>query len=124
MELGDFFGGIVDLGSAYISSKFAPPPQQSFLPTQSGLTQGFVPTPSSVAVASGLPVPPPPPGPSTDCGTAKPVYKMVCGNWKWVYPKRRRRRQLLTNSDANGLARLKGIVGTGKQMDTWIAKRG
>lgn len=55
-----------------------------------------------------------------NCGP-KPVYKYSCGGYRWVYPKRRRRKQLLTNSDAAGLAKLKGLVGVGKTMDTWIA---
>jgi len=54
------------------------------------------------------------------CGP-KPVWKYSCGGYRWVYPKRRRRRQLLTNSDAAGLAKLKGLVGVGKTMDAWIA---
>lgn len=58
----------------------------------------------------------------TTCSTGpKPVYKMVCGVYKWVYPKRRRRKALVTKQDAAGLAVLKGIVGVGKTMDTWIA---
>lgn len=61
----------------------------------------------------------PEPDPS-QCGP-KPVWKYSCGGYRWVYPKRRRRKQLLTNSDAAGLAKLKGLVGVGKTMDTWIA---
>jgi len=60
--------------------------------------------------------------PTTTCSTGpSPVYKKVCGVYKWVYPKRRRRKALVTKSDAQGLATLKGIVGVGKTMDTWIA---
>jgi len=59
------------------------------------------------------------------CGTEDPmkgyVLKKVCGQWRWVKQKRRRRKQLVTNGDAKGLATLKGIVGVGKTMDTWIA---
>lgn len=54
------------------------------------------------------------------CGP-KPVYKYSCGGYRWVYPKRKRRKQLLSNGDAAGLAKLKGLVGVGKTMDTWIA---
>jgi len=60
------------------------------------------------------------PPPPDNCGPSA-VYKKVCGSYRWVYPKRRRRKQLLTNSDAAGLAKLKGLVGVGKTMDTWIA---
>lgn len=58
--------------------------------------------------------------PQVACGP-QPVYKKVCGAYRWVIPKKRRRKQLLTNSDAAGLAKLKGLVGVGKTMDTWIA---
>jgi len=54
------------------------------------------------------------------CG-GNPVYKKVCGSYRWVFPRRRRRKQLVTKSDAQGLATLKGILGNGKAMDTWIA---
>jgi len=40
---------------------------------------------------------------------ASPVYKKVCGAYKWVYPKRRRRRQLLTESDFNALLRIQNL---------------
>lgn len=58
--------------------------------------------------------------PAPRCGGSA-VYKRVCGEYRWVYPKRRRRKQLVTKSDAAGLATLKGILGNGKAMDTWIA---
>ena len=35
--------------------------------------------------------------------------------------RKRRRKQLVTQSDIKGLAALKGVVGTGKIMETWIA---
>ena len=35
--------------------------------------------------------------------------------------RKRRRKQLITQSDIKGLAALKGVVGTGKIMETWIA---
>lgn len=60
--------------------------------------------------------------PAGHCGGGpSPVYKKVCGEYRWVYPKRRRRKALVTSGDAKGLATLKGIVGVGKTMDTWIA---
>jgi len=74
--------------------------------------------------ATGSPTPDAPLVPAiagVNCSTASPVWKKVCGTYKWVYPKRRRRKQLVTNGDAKGLAVLKGIVGVGKTMDTWIA---
>lgn len=62
----------------------------------------------------------PNPPANAGCGGSA-VYKKVCGAYKWVFPKRRRRKQLVTKSDAQGLATLKGIVGNGVVMQTWIA---
>lgn len=59
---------------------------------------------------------------ASGCGP-KPVYKMVCGQYKWVIPKRKRRKQLLTASDAAGLANLVNILGNGKATAMWIASR-
>lgn len=58
--------------------------------------------------------------PANGCG-GKPVYKYSCGAYKWVFPKKRRRKALVTKQDIAGLAQLKGVVGVGKTMDTWIA---
>lgn len=124
MDLGDFFGGVIDLGSAYINAKMAP--QQTWNPAT-----GFVAPPTFLGnnpiltndlVAPAAMISPGGPGvaPSSSCG-ASPVWKKVCGTYKWVVPKRRRRRQLITQSDAAGLAKLKGIVGQGKTMEVWIA---
>lgn len=56
------------------------------------------------------------------CDTGpSPVYKKVCGVYKWVYPKRRRRRQLLTDSDYNGLLRIESLK-VNKNMTIAIAK--
>jgi len=52
---------------------------------------------------------------------ASPVYKKVCGAYKWVIPKRRRRKMLVTQGDLKGLAALKGVLGGGKAFETWIA---
>ncbi len=52
---------------------------------------------------------------------ASPVYKKVCGTYKWVVPKRRRRKALVTQGDLKGLAALKGVLGGGKAFETWIA---
>ena len=55
------------------------------------------------------------------CGGASPVYKKVCGEYKWVTPKRRRRKRLATQGDLKDLAALKGILGNGKAFEVWIA---
>ncbi len=49
------------------------------------------------------------------------VYKKVCGQWKWVKPKRRRRRKLLTDSDYNGLLKLQTLK-VNSNMNIAIAK--
>jgi len=82
---------------------------------------GVVLAPSGPGSPPMPPGPPPPPGGCNMNDGPSPVWKKVCGVYKWVYPKRRRRKQLLTQSDAVALAQLKGIIGAGKTMDTWIA---
>jgi len=59
---------------------------------------------------------------SAVCNTgASPVYKKVCGVYKWVYPKRRRRRALLTESDYNALLRVQNLK-VNQNMTVAIAK--
>ncbi len=59
------------------------------------------------------------------CGTDDPmkgmVYKKVCGSYKWVKQKRRRRKKLVSQSDAQGLSTLIAILGNGKATQAWIA---
>lgn len=136
---GDFWGNIFDVGTDILGDwlgtsdgtpgfGFPPGGTGSFFPSFGAPTIPVgSPAPVPVVIGgSGMPpLPPGPPPPPGGCGMngegPQPVWKKVCGVYKWVYPKRRRRRQLLTRSDAAGLAQLKGIVGTGKTMDTWIA---
>ena len=66
---------------------------------------------------TGMPVPE---------GCVKPsdiVYSWDEKTMTYVPKKKRkaRRRQLVTKGDIKGLAALKGVVGTGKIMETWIA---
>lgn len=49
------------------------------------------------------------------------VYKKVCGQYKWVKQKRRRRRKLLTDSDYNGLLKLQTLKNNAN-MNIAIAK--
>ncbi len=49
------------------------------------------------------------------------VYKKVCGEYKWVKQKRRRRRKLLTDSDYNGLLKLQTLKNNAN-MNIAIAK--
>lgn len=121
MDLGDFFSGVVDLGLGYFGSKTnAPPPTMGFLPNNPNVTTGFV-DPTGMGGPVGTARPTLPTGAAPQLCGPSPVWKKVCGTYKWVYPKRRRRKQLITQSDAAGLAKLKGIVGQGKTMEIWIA---
>ena len=59
-------------------------------------------------------------------GVCKPsdiVYSWDECSQSYVPKKKRksRRKQLVTKGDIKGLAALKGVVGTGKIMETWIA---
>jgi len=138
-DLGDIWSGILDVGTTLLGDwlgtsdgtpGFAIPPGSLGIP---GFGFDNVTTSPGTVLAPGVltnmagngnlpPGPPPPPGGNgMNCDGPQPVWKKVCGVYKWVYPKRRRRRQLLTRTDAAGLAQLKGIVGVGKTMDTWIA---
>lgn len=49
-------------------------------------------------------------------------YKFVCGDWKWVKKRRRRRRPIVTNAE---LGQLQGLVATlgPKDRAIWLAKR-
>lgn len=120
-DITDFFGAAAQVLTAYAG---APRPQYVVEGKTPGA--GVVGGPGMVGSDRGIiegaemiydcaSGPPPP-----QCGGSA-VYKKVCGSYRWVYPKRRRRRQLLTKSDAAGLAQLKGIVGAGKVMESWIA---
>jgi len=49
------------------------------------------------------------------------VMKFSCGQWKWVKKRRRRSKRLATSSDIKDLSSLKGVLGDGKNLSTWIA---
>lgn len=57
-------------------------------------------------------------------GCGNYVYKKVCGQYKWVKARKRRRKQLASKSDLRDLSALKGILGNGKAFETWIAVHG
>lgn len=50
--------------------------------------------------------------------------RACCGAGKWVERSRRRRKRLATRSDLADLAALQGILGSGKNLVTWIATHG
>lgn len=49
------------------------------------------------------------------------VLKFICSQWKWVKKRRRRSKRLATSSDIKDLSSLKGVLGDGKNLSTWIA---
>ncbi len=66
------------------------------------------------------------PVPEGVCKPSDVVYQWDECSQSYVPKKKRkrRRRQLVTKGDIKGLAALKGVVGTGKIMETWIATHG
>ncbi len=123
VEVEEVAGFFDDLGDVFVTAAgtylggLADPSPQYFGP-------GSAPIGSTLPVpqSQGGMAPPPPPGVScrTECGPY-PVWKRVCGVYQWVYPKRRRRRQLLTESDYNGLLRIESLK-VNKNMTVAIAK--
>jgi len=64
--------------------------------------------------------------PGTPAAVPNPAIKSYCykfkdGVWQLVKMRRRRRKQLATKGDLQDLAALKGILGTGKAFEVWIA---
>jgi len=57
---------------------------------------------------------------TTQCGPY-PVMKRVCGEYRWVLPKKKRRKQLFTQRDAAQLSSLLNIAGNGQLAKAWIA---
>ena len=55
------------------------------------------------------------------CSTDNMVYKKVCGQWKWVKKRKPRRKRLATASDIKDLTALKGVLGNGQALQSWIA---
>lgn len=95
-SLGGIFGQVMSAGRP--TQQIG---QQQFLPTQSTITQGFLPA-----------------GPVTD------VIVHADGSTEICKPKRRRRRRrLATQSDIRDLAALSTVL-KGKAFDMWIASRG
>lgn len=102
MDLGALLG---QLGTAYIQNKYAPQP-------------------TSFIDDIGVPfVDVIPEAPTSNCEQDM-VYKKVCGEWKWVKRRKRRRKRLATHSDIKDLSALKGVLGQGKLLETWIATHG
>lgn len=110
MAHGDFWEDLGDVFIDWINPVTQPEWTLPFQPDTGPMTPG--------------PAPGPGPGPAAAaaCGPGgSPVWKKVCGQYKWVYPKRRRRRQLLTESDYNALLRIENLK-VNKNMSVAIAK--
>lgn len=123
--IGNIFGDWVGADGSFGIDSFGMGGGTSF-PTPPGGSPGFnLPVVAPVPLPGSGTVPPLPPGVSmASCGNggAQPVYKKVCGIYKWVYPKRRRRRQLLTATEGRQLTQLVGILGKDSQSTkAWIA---
>jgi len=84
-----------------------------------GPATGPVPAPGTSVVPTVINQPGP--GAASCANGASPVWKKVCGQYKWVYPKRRRRKRLASKGDLADIAALKGILGGGKAFEVWIA---
>lgn len=103
------------------------PPGSSFPTT--GMPPGFggpviQPFPGVTPTTPGVPNMPNMPASPAACGDDPMkgmVYKKVCGVWKWVKVKRRRKGALATKRQIKDLAALKGVVGVGKTMEVWVA---
>lgn len=107
VEDDSFFDNLGDTAIAYLQAQLglgAPAPQQ--------LVSSATVTPIGTAAST------PPPQVSTG---PSPILKKVCGVYKWVYPKRRRRRKLLTESDYNSLLRIETLK-VNSNMKVAIAK--
>lgn len=114
MDLGTLATDLIrQAGTAYIAREFGPVAQAPAPVLQPALSLGDLVDVPMVDVI--------PQQPSHSCGGAAPVYKKVCGEYRWVTPKKRRRKRLATQSDLKDLAALKGILGNGEAFKTWIA---
>jgi len=67
----------------------------------------------------------PPMGGGGSCGVSDPrneyVLKFSCNEWRWVKKRKRRSKRLATASDIKDLSSLMGVLGSGKNLTTWIA---
>lgn len=114
-----FWDDLGDIGIEWINTQINPGfvnPGQFPIPT--------TPPPSLPVPQNGGGLVPPGGPPGVTCNTScgpYPVMKMVCGQYKWVMPKRKRRRALLTESDYNALLRVQNLK-VNQNMTVAIAK--
>lgn len=117
MDLGTLATDLLrQAGTAYIQRELGPQPV-AYAPPAVTTGAGMLTNAVDIPFVDVIPQPP-----DHSCG-GSPVYKKVCGQYKWVTPKRRRRKRLATQGDLKDLAALRGILGQGKAFETWIATR-
>lgn len=116
MDLGTLATDLLrQAGTAYIQRELGTPVGYAQAPTIQPAVDFDIPFVDIIPQQPGAPA-------TGQCSHGpSPVYKKVCGEYKWVTPKRRRRKALVTQTDLKGLAALKGVLGQGKILETWIA---
>lgn len=117
MDLGNLLG---DLGGAFINARYGGQPTSGpFVPT------GYGPIAATPAFndtfGSGLPGGDFIGNPPNDGKRYVLDPGANCGQGKWILKRRRRHRNLATRGDIRDLSALKGVLGTGKLLETWIA---
>jgi len=104
--------GLADLGAGILGYGSAAPP--TFVPNQDP------PAPAPMGGAGSI-------FDGTDGASCETdprnqyVLKFICGQWKWVKKRKRRSKRLATASDIKDLSSLMGVLGSGKNLTTWIA---
>jgi len=127
--IGDIYGAADIAAGGWLPGGPASPWDNTSIVNWGWQTPGGGAPPPVVLPPPGGPVGPPlPPGGGYNMGACGPedpmkgmVWKKVCGQYRWVKQKRRRRKALATKGDISQLSALKGVLGTGKAFEVWIA---
>lgn len=99
-------------GTAYINRELAPQPVGYAPPV---ITAG-----AALTDQIGIPFVDVIPNQPSDCGDY--VYKKVCGEYKWVKKRRRRRRPIATNAEIGQVQAISSVL-KGDNLKVWLAKR-
>ncbi len=120
MDLGTILGGIQQVADIYNQVKYSGP-QIMPMPVSNtggypGLTFADDPNVGAFDEMDNAMM-------ATRGGTKGMVFDPAanCGSGKWIKKRRRKRKRLATKADISELAQLKGTLGMGKAMETWIA---
>lgn len=99
-------------GTAYINQKLGPQP----------VPVGYSPNLPQMLTDTGVGIPfvDVIPNMPSDCGEY--VYKKVCGEYKWVKKRRRRRRPIATNAEIGQVQAISSVL-KGDNLKVWLAKR-